>query len=581
MNSFNKLLLTHIITAFIIISIFVTLYSRPQSIIALHIGLITSLYCTAFYISRIWKSQFKHVSVIIFTGLSSLLILVYIADFLSNRLWNDNVSLQSILAFIIDLPILLEDVPFGITILVIFVSVIFISIYWLYTKHCHYLHTYDSTLTLKQSRIYILVTIGTLLFAYLSFKPTDPGIWDGEPISNLAIKANTISHLNQSGGNITFDKNANPVNRELQNIILIHADAIRADHMSGYGYQRETTPFIDSLIEKNAVQIETGLSICSESVCGILSALSSQHIDSVNEQTPMIQSHLKQAGYRALATGSGKLSWENVDSYISRDVDYFERADQHENYSMNDDSIILSTLSKIPEYEGFPTFFFLHYMSSHPTGRHFSQYTKFTPSEKNLLSYIFPALDDPSIAVNAYDNNIVQFDDMVRKSIGLLTEKGYMDNSILIIYGDHGEAFNEHGYFGHYHYLFQEEIHVPIIFISSKNQVFKEKKFATLNDILPTTLDMLNLPIPDDIEGISLLRDNGNRTTYHDSRNGIYAIIEKDESVIYKLMFNSKNEKKYFYNLTEDPGEKNNLYDSEPAKAEELLENLKSHFKLV
>jgi len=395
------------------------------------------------------------------------------------------------------------------------------------------------------------------------------------------IKANTISHLNQSGGENSLEKNTSPVNRELQNIILIHAKEIQAANMAGDGYQRETKPFLDSLVEKNAVHIKTGLSICSESVCGILSALSSRHIDSINKQTPMIQTHLKQAGYRALAAGSGKLSWENVDTYISRDVDYFERADEHENYSMNDDSIILSTLSKIQKYEGIPTFFFLHYMSSHPTGRHFSQYTKFTPSEKSLLSYIFPALNDPSVAINAYDNNIFQLDDMVRKSIGLLTEKGYMDNSIFILYGDHGEAFNEHGYFGHYHHLFQEEIHVPIIFMSSKNQVFKEKEFATLNDILPTTLDMIGIPIPDDIEGVSLLKNHSKRTTYHDSRTGIYAIIEKNETGLYKLMFNSKSGEKYFYNLTKDPAEKNNAYDSNPVKAEALLKKLKTHFKLT
>ena len=580
MHHFNRLLLTHIVTAFIIITIFVTVYSRPYSIIALHLALITSLYCTIFYISRIWKSQFKHISIILFSTISGLLSLIYIANFLSNKLWNDNLSLQSIIAFMMDMPVLLEDIPFGMAILVIFISTIFASVFWLYRSHCHYLQQYDSSLTLQHTRIYLFVTLSTVAYAYLSFTPTDPGIWDGEPLSSLAIKANTISHLNQSGGEISFNKNTKPVNHALQNIILVHADALRADHISSYGYKRKTTPFIDSLAEDNAILIRTGLSICSESICGILSALASRHIDSVTEKTPMIQTHLADAGYRALVTGSGKLSWENIDMHISKDVDYFERADQHQDYSMNDDAIILSTLSKIPEYEGVPTFFYLHFMSSHQAGRHFSKYKKFNPAEKNLLSYIFPALDDPSVAINAYDNYVVQLDDMLRKAIKLLDKKGYIENSIIVIYGDHGEAFNEHGYFGHYRSLHQEEIHVPIIFKSSRDVDFKEQTFATLNDILPTTLDMINIAIPDDIDGVSLLKENNSRTTYHDSRTGVYAIVEKNNTVIYKLLYNRNLDKLYFYNLTIDPTEKNNLSEKYPAKTEELLRRLKLHFKL-
>jgi glucan phosphoethanolaminetransferase (alkaline phosphatase superfamily) len=427
----------------------------------------------------------------------------------------------------------------------------------------------------------MVVTISVLMLVYLSFKPTHPGIWDGEPISSLAVKANPVTNVNKSGGAISFENSTSPVNRDFQNVILIHADAMRADHMSSYGYERETTPFINSLVEKNSVQIETGLSICSESICGMLAALTSRHIDSINKETPTIQTYLKQAGYRTLVAGSGDFSVENVSFYLSRDADYFERADQDENYSIYDDRIIMSTLSKIPEYEGIPTFFFLRYMSSHRIGRHFPQFAKYTPYKKSLLSVMFPVFDDLSSTINGYDNGILQLDNAVRLTVKELSEKGYMDNSILVIYGDHGEAINEHGYFGHVQNLYQEEIHVPIIFMSSKDQVFKEKQFATLNDILPTVLDMVNLPVPADTEGVSLLKEHNQRYTYHDNRRGIYAIIEKNEANIYKLLYDSKNGKEFFYNLTADPAEKNNIYAIEYEKAKKLLNKLKLHFSLT
>ncbi len=581
MNKLNKLLLPHIFIAFLIISLFTTVYFRSLYIITLHVGIITSLYITAFFISRIWKKQFKHISILIFSSLSTLLILLYIINFLSNYFWNDNVSLQFILVFLHDLSAVLEDIPYGTAILASLTIFIFIANFYLYKKYCPYLQVYDNTLGIQHTRIYILVTVATLIFFSQTFTPDNPGIWDGEPVTSLAIKSNTISHMVDEHKEIIFDKSSAKTNRQLQNVILIHADSIRASHMSSYGYKRNTTPFIDSLIKENAVQIKTGLSICSQSVCGIYSALTSKHVDSVNVDTPLIHSYLKQAGYRVVVSGSGHLSWDNIDTVILKDTDHVDRADHIKNIPLTDDSIILSTLSRMPHYDGVPTFFFLRYMSSHVAGRHYSQYMKYTPAIKNILTYLFPALDDPMITVNAYDNFTVQLDDMVRKSIELLEDKGYIENSIIIIYGDHGEALNEHGYYGHNHKLYQEEIHVPIIFAGNRLPAFKETEFATLDDILPTILDILSLPLPDDIDGVSLLKKYKKRYTYHDSRtSSVYAIVEKNESTLYKLMINTQLKQVWLFNLTQDPEEKHNLVNSNPEKVNELIKRLNTRFKL-
>jgi len=585
MTKLNKLLISHIIVAFITISFFVYYYSKPFGIIVLHTVLISSLYYLTFsiarLISRLWRPAFRFIAPALFTLLTSTLLFIYTADFLSNAFWNSNISFTFAITYLSDLNNVLEEIPYAVETLAFFSALIVIVIYWLYKKHVTYLHDFDDQLILKDSKVYLFITAITPIYLYFSFTPTHPGIWDGEPLTSLALKTNIISYLNNTNETFTFGDNASDtVNTELKNIILIHADALRADHMSSYGYKRDTTPFISSLVRGGATQIEMGHSICSESICGMLAALGSQHIDSIQADTPLINTYLKRENYRIFFAGSGNYSWGPLDGIFSHDIDYFARADRDENFSIHDDSIILSAISKMQSYEGVPTFFFLRYMSSHPIGRHFSQYRKYTPSEKNLLTYIFPAFEDPDTLINAYDNYIFQLDDFVRKTVELLDEKGYLENSILVIYGDHGEALNEHGYFGHYHNLHQEEIHVPIIFMSTNNKTIQEKYFATLNDILPTVFELNGLAVPKTVEGISLLREPQDRITYHDSRTGVYGAMQKDGSSIYKFIYNSKNGEKSLFNLTHDPRELDNLHDNDAARTRTLLSKTKKHFNL-
>ncbi len=585
MNKLNKLFVWHIAIAFIIISVFVYHYAKPFNIIVLHTMLISSLYTLAFYtarlISRLHRPAFKFVAPLLFTLLTTILLFIYTTNFLSNAFWNNNVSLAFIITYLSDIDNVLEEVPFAVETLLVLTALIVIVIYRLYKKHALYLQTFDDRLKRKDSKIFFFITTITPVYLYFSFSPTYPGIWDGEPLTSLALKTNIISYLINTNEDFSFNDNASDtLNPELKNIILIHADALRADHMSSYGYTRDTTPFISSLLGQGATQIEMGLSICSESLCGMMAALGSRHIDAIGADTLLINGYLKREGYRTFFAGSGNFSWGPMDSIFAHDIDYFARADLDENFTIHDDSIILSAISKMPAYEGVPTFFFLRYMSSHPIGRHFSQFQQYTPAEKNLLTYVFPAFADPDILLNAYDNYVLQLDDFVHRTVNLLAQKGYLENSILVIYGDHGDALNEHGYYGHYHNLHQEEIHVPIIFVSNNSDVIQEKFYATLNDILPTIFEMNGLLVPAGIEGISLLNKTADRITYHDSRTGVYAAVQKKDKLIYKFIYNSNNNEKSLYNLSNDPLEINNRYNEEKQRAELLLHKIKHQFKL-
>jgi len=87
----------------------------------------------------------------------------------------------------------------------------------------------------------------------------------------------------------------------------------------------------------------------------------------------------------------------------------------------------------------------------------------------------------------------------------VLNDMDVLDNSIVIILGDHGEQFYEHGHTSH-HGVYEELIHIPLT-ISIPGAPAKGKIIDSLVsqvDILPTILDYLKLSVPNECQGKSL-----------------------------------------------------------------------------
>jgi len=64
---------------------------------------------------------------------------------------------------------------------------------------------------------------------------------------------------------------------------------------------------------------------------------------------------------------------------------------------------------------------------------------------------------------DAYDDSIAYLDHEIGLLLDALQKRGLLDNTMLIITGDHGEAFGEHGYFTHGDNLYLKQLHVPLL----------------------------------------------------------------------------------------------------------------------
>jgi arylsulfatase A-like enzyme len=134
-----------------------------------------------------------------------------------------------------------------------------------------------------------------------------------------------------------------------------------------------------------------------------------------------------------------------------------------------------SALSEVEE----PFFLFLNFIETHDPYRPPRDYIReFLPDDASL-SEVKVALDYVSTRATAgvdritdrqrelllalYDAEIRYVDDLIREFVDHLNERGLRENTVLVVLSDHGDAFGEHGLWGHQGRIYNETSHVPLV----------------------------------------------------------------------------------------------------------------------
>jgi arylsulfatase A-like enzyme len=105
-----------------------------------------------------------------------------------------------------------------------------------------------------------------------------------------------------------------------------------------------------------------------------------------------------------------------------------------------------------------------------------------------------------------YDREIRIVDDELRELFAALEATGLADSTIVAVLADHGEEFAEHGGFQHGAAVYEESLRVPLLFWGPGRIPAARRSAApvSLIDVAPTILDLLDLPVPTDMDGTSL-----------------------------------------------------------------------------
>jgi len=161
--------------------------------------------------------------------------------------------------------------------------------------------------------------------------------------------------------------------------------------------------------------------------------------------------------------------------------------------------------------------------------------------------------------LNRYLNALHTGDTALGTFMEFLEKAGVADQTLVVVVGDHGEAFGRHHQWSHASGIYEENCHVPLILINSK--LFHGQRYASVGgmiDIAPTVLEMLGIrPPQQQWQGRSLFSTHRNDRTYFFSPWSDYLFGYRDGKI--KFLYNASRDRYEIYDLSRDAEERINL----------------------
>jgi len=295
-----------------------------------------------------------------------------------------------------------------------------------------------------------------------------------------------------------------------RNIVLISLDTLRADRLGMYGARAPTSPTLDALARESTLfetviasapwtlpshaSMMTGLHACAHGATGLAGK------PLPPGAVPLAQ-RLRQAGYSTAAFTEDA----NVASgTFSRGFGYYSE-------NRGGDDRIRGTVAQAMRWLGEesvePFFLFLHTYQTH--GPYFAppEYRAMFQTVEGLGARLVPAMAPASEeALTKYDAAIRYTDDSIVPLLGMLQRGPWGERTLIVVTSDHGEAFMEHGYMEHGRTLHEEVLRVPLLFWSPGLVATGRRVPGPVGviDVMPTLLDLVGLPVPRGIGGVSL-----------------------------------------------------------------------------
>jgi choline-sulfatase len=359
------------------------------------------------------------------------------------------------------------------------------------------------------------------------------------------------------------------------NVLLITLDTTRADHMGYAGHAAAQTPNLDRLAA-SGVRCEAAYSPVPMTLpahCSMLSGLYPPAHKVRNngsyflpEPVLTLAEILVRRGYRTSAF---------VSSFV---LD--SRFGLGQGFAVYDDDFAGGGAKTYTSQRDAAAVFaaFSGWLAGHNGGKFFSWVHFFDPH----APYDPPEPYRSAFCDSPYDGEIAFMDHYVGEILALLEKKQLLKNTLVVIAGDHGEAFGEHGERGHQVFCYDENLRVPLIFSASGSlpEGMRLRQKACLVDVMPTILEYLGEPLPSSIQGHSLFpamrqKELPERDLYLESFFAYEAFHCAPIQGIIRDHFKYLDlPRPELYDLREDPGERKNLVSARSSLGQELKSGL-------
>ncbi len=389
------------------------------------------------------------------------------------------------------------------------------------------------------------------------------------------------------------------VKRPRPNFLLIMLESIAVERLGYMGAKRRTTPNIDRLAS-NSVRFRRAYTTATHSNYAQMAVLSSLFprrgtaLDMYHKlDYPRVLPHdvFHLAGHRTATISSQDESWQGMirfqhtgtttefwhaPSYEGTHIDTgSERVVPDHVTAARASDWIASRAAAGDGWSLYVNLQMTHFPYKIPAG----QPRPFQPSDPTgRFNYLGYGQKDLSRVVNRYDNALAYVDRQVGLLLKGLRDSNQLDDTLIVLTADHGEAFFEHGGVTHGKTLYDEEARVPLLMHWPKRLAANDVDVPVSHlDIMPTVVELAGLPPHPAYQGTSLkpVIDGDD-----DRPGGIYLNIQgiRNAEALgcwpWKMIMERTSGAMYLFNLAQDPREKQNRLVAEAKVAGALRATL-------
>jgi arylsulfatase A-like enzyme len=416
-----------------------------------------------------------------------------------------------------------------------------------------------------------------------------------------------------------------PATPSRPNVVLVTMDTVRADHVSLYGYARDTTPNLAALAQSatvysHPVAASNGTLVSHASIfTGVYGSWNGARSDGefqapISRQYPTMAELLRAQGYStgAFAANSAYLipyfgfnrgfevfEVPNALRALAPEKDYCLRHGARE---------ILDLFIDTGEFDlefvraeeinraafrwlertrsgGRPFLLFLNYMDAHdpyiPPAPFKSSFAGYDRS-LHRVGQVAAMVENRKITrerglahfVSQYDGGIAYDDSQIGALVAWLKDRGLYDNTLIMITGDHGEGLGDHDLWGHGATTFEDVVYVPLLVkYPGQTQARRLEESAGHIDILPTVLDVTQVPPPRLLQGRSLRTSESSRMLLSEAFPSIHQVGGRRQDYTARALFaerfkfvGTSKGARTLYDLSADPSETRDICEAESAR---------------
>jgi arylsulfatase A-like enzyme len=306
------------------------------------------------------------------------------------------------------------------------------------------------------------------------------------------------------------------------NLILVSVDTLRPDHLSTYGYVRDTSPGLSELAS-DGVRFTHAFAQAPWTIPSHASMLTGRYpcvhradaATAIAATVPLLAERLRAAGYVTAAFVNSP--------YVGDKFGFARGFDVFENHSDDIAASVPRVLEWLQQPRHAPFFLFLHTLSVHGPYEAPPEFVRRYDPDEDVNDEADPAMAYLRTVgyhdylrlerfrslrqlIAHYDATIRWVDAEIARLMRRVRELHLYDGSVVVVTSDHGESLFDHEiWVGHGLFLYDDEVRVPLIIKPAR----RRPRHATVDtliesvDVVPTVMDLLDLSVPAAVDGQS------------------------------------------------------------------------------